>query len=533
MKKLMPKLKNISIQRDSTTEYNEDVANSIENVINFAISKLTDDQKDPTSTALKYKQMYDGPVELNNKANPNYFNMCDNKVLEYYGTDTKLTFLTKLKELHKNYFTNEWEKGNSGGASGSDILLLKNDKKEVIFVIKLIRKDEYQSMRKYGVTKENRIKFTIVPDTNATHLLNYDSKPTLLVPSLAYFIAKTDKSKELIHGVIMPGIEPPKYTMKFDLKGSLSGRIAKPKELKKGYKAILKDQNLFSKDTGTASIVAPGAYEWKDGDWSQLLNNQNLDMKDPKRKELLKHFDTISKGLDGETGKNIKCLQQSGIPHNSYAWRFINFMTYYVIGPLILSQEEMFASKTNWTHVFSQYEVKHPEQIKNLWTRLISDVRLLMDKRVMDYSLILYVTDADVNKKTNLFKIDITDPSNNNKEISIHIGIIDYYSYGPCPKNGKCGSTPTAQLQQRYDVDKSAAFKIQMLKKNVGLCASRKTAKSGPNKKKQPQKDPVSPPVAAAAAAVAAAAGGKKQKRKRRTKRRTKRRKNRRRTKRK
>ena len=87
--------------------------------------------------------------------------------------------------------------------------------------------------------------------------------------------------------------------------------------------------------------------------------------------------------------------------------------------------------------------------------------------------------------KTNLFKIDITDPSNPTKEISIHIGIKNYYSYGPCPKNGNCGSTPTAQPQQRYDADKSVAFKAQMLKKNVGLCPSRKTAKSGPNKKRQ------------------------------------------------
>jgi len=511
----MPKLKYFS-QIGSTTEYNEDVRDSINKIIQFARGEL--------SNAMKGNKFVDGAQDIHNKDSPNdFFNICDDKVLlHYYPTLPKLTptsksnprrikqhFLSNISILHENYFE-IWNKDHSDvslGASGSDILLLK-DKEEVILVIKFIRKDEYNSLLKYNVPSGNQSNFTIGAGATASPL-NYAKNPTLLVPAIAYFKTETEESKDFVYGVIMPGIEPTNYTMKFDLKGSLSGRIVKQKKIKKeGKKATLKDQNLFSKIPGGPSIVAPGAYEWKEGDWSKLLKDSGIDT--------VNYFKKILDGLDDETGENINCLQQSGIPHNSYAWRFINFMTYYVIGPLILSSQDNL--KSTWPHVFSNFKATKHSQIKDFWTRLISDVTVLSKHKVMDYSLLLYVTEET--ESNNLFKINIVDEGNNNTKLCIYVGIIDYLSYGPCPNNISCGSTPRAQMLNSFDVDKSIAFKAQMMKKNFRLCPSKKSVKYGPNKEDSPKK------VTVPAAAAAAAAGGKKQKRKRTQKR--KRRKNRR-----
>jgi len=491
-------IKNITTQRGSTTKYSEDVHDGINRIIEWAEKEITKDK---------------GPAWVRGDdityPSHDHFSICDDSILKYYDVGkNKQEFLTLLKKVYKDYFDIESNKDNkSDGASGSDILLLRDGHStngKVIFGIKFIRRDEFISMEKYN-DKENNINFTATDSGSGSGSsgspLNYNSAQTLLIPTLAYFQTKTIKS-EMVYGIIMPGIEPTSVIQKFDLKGSLSGRITKRQEIiEKGPSATLKDQNLFSNDsTGQPpSIVPPGAYEWKKNLWLKLITKPILP-------STIKKFNVVFEGLDKESGKNIDCLQQSGIPYNSYAWRFINFITYYVIGPLILPEDNMKKTGINWRHVFSHYTVSDPEQIKNLWIRLISDVSLLMANKVMDYSILLYVTNEVQDNK--LFKIDITDP--NGKQFFIYVGIIDYYSYGPCPKHEDCGSTPTAQMNNSYDYDKSGAFKAQMIKKNLWMCSKKQTSNQRLN--------------------AAAAAGGKKQKRKntQKRKKKTQKRKNRR-----
>jgi len=487
-------IKNITTQRGSTTKYSEDVHDGIIRIIKWAQQEIPKDKKKGAAWVQGDGQTYPSHEQ---------FSICDESILTYYGVgNTKDEFLNLLERLYNDYF--DIESNKSDGASETDFLLLKDgdsSNSKVILGIKFIRRDEFISMEKYN-DKDKKINFTAgsdSSDSSDSSPLNYSGAQTLLIPTLAYFQTKTRKS-EMVYGIIMPGIEPTSVIQKFDLKGSLSGRITKQQEIKeKGPSVTLKDQNLFSDDsTGKPpSIVPPGAYEWKQKSWLNLIKDPT-----PLPPNTIKKFNVIFEGLDKESGENIDCLQQSGIPYNSYAWRFINFITYYVIGPLILPEDKMKKTGINWKHVFSHYTVSDPEQIKNLWIRLIRDVSLLMANKVMDYSILLYVTDEVQDNK--LFKIDITDPSG--KPFFIYLAITDYYSYGPCPNHEDCGSTPTAQMDNSYDYDKSGAFKAQMIKKNLWMCSKKQTSNQRLN----------------VAAAAAAAAGGKRKKRKKTQKRKKK-----------